>query len=270
MQKVDQKFVSELCQKYDIRPTRRLGQNFLISDKVLNRIVEKADLNSSDVVLEVGPGLGVLTQKLISEAKKVIAVEMDRKLVKILEDRFGEVNNLEIINQDILKFNPDEFGLKNYKIVANLPYQISSKFLTRFLEIENRPSEMILMLQKEVAEKICAEPGNMSLLSVAVQFYAQPEILFQVSKTKFFPAPKVDSTVIKLKIKELNPKIDSKEFFKLVRAGFLNKRQKLKNNLKNLYPEIEKVLKNLKFNPNIRAQELNLIDWEKLYFKIKV
>lgn len=268
MQKIDQKFVLNLCKQYDIRPTKTLGQNFLISDNVLNRIVEKADLKKDETILEVGPGLGVLTQKLLPQVKNLIVVEKDRKLVEVLQDRFTDVKNLKIIHQDILDFDPAEFRLKKYRIIANLPYQISSKFLTRFLEIGNKPSEMILMLQKEVAQKICAKSGEMSLLSVALQFYAEPEILFQVNKTKFFPAPKVDSAVIRLKIKSLDSRIDPQKFFKLVRTGFLNKRQKLKNNLKNLFPETEKALKSLKFNSNVRAQELDLADWQKLYFAI--
>ena len=265
MQKIDRKYIHELCEQYGIRPSKFLGQNFLISDKVLNRIILKADLKKTDIILEVGSGLGVLTQKIFPLVSRVVAVEKDRKMVEILNDRFGEIKNLEIINEDILKFDPADAELQEYKIIANLPYNISSKFLEKFLEIENAPSEMILMFQKEVGEKLCAKPGDMSVLSVAAQFYSNPEILFSVSNTKFYPIPKVNSVIVKLRLKKINTEINTKEFFKLVRMGFLNKRKKLSNNLKNLFPGINDNLEKCNLSIDIRAEKLSVEDWIKLY-----
>ncbi|MFA7662805.1 MAG: 16S rRNA (adenine(1518)-N(6)/adenine(1519)-N(6))-dimethyltransferase RsmA [Patescibacteria group bacterium] len=265
MEKIDQKFVNDICAKYDIHPSKSLGQNFLISENVLNRIIEKADLKPADHVLEVGPGLGALTQKIFPLVTELVAIEKDRKMIAILEDRFRDIKNLKIINQDILDFDPTEFGLTDYKVVANLPYQISSSFLEKFLSLKTPPSEMILMFQKEVGEKLCALPGEMSVLSVATQLYAEPEILFQVSNTKFFPVPKVDSVVVRLKLKKIDLKIESKNFFKIVRAGFASKRKKLRNNLKSLFPEIDLILQKINLRADIRAEDLTVADWIRLY-----
>ena len=269
MQKIDRKFIHELCEQYGIRPSKFLGQNFLISEKVLNRIIEKAELKKTDIILEVGSGLGVLTQKIFPNVSRVVAVEKDRKMVEILDDRFESIKNLEIIEGDILKFDPAEVGLKKYKIIANLPYNISSKFLEKFLAMENAPSEMILMFQKEVGEKLCAKPGDMSVLSVATQFYSDPEVLFQVANTKFFPIPKVSSAIVRLRLKKEKTEINTKEFFKIVRAGFLNKRKKLRNNLKSLYSEIDSILEKSKLNMDVRAEALSMDDWVRLYETIK-
>lgn len=270
-------------------PTK-LGQNFLINHNIARKIVEAANLTPSDIILEIGPGKGILTEELAKKAGKVVAIEIDKKLVVILRDKFKQDNNIEIIEGDILKINLNKlipnfqspitnknpnskFLITNYKIVANLPYYITSPVIRMFLESEKPPSEMILMVQKEVAERIVASPGQMSILSVAVQYYAKPEILFTVGKKNFDPAPKVDSAVIKIsEIKKQKSKIEDKKFFRLIRAGFCSKRKTLVNNLANSFhldkKKVEEKIKKAGFLTTARAQELSVKDWKRLIKKL--
>ena len=258
----------ELCRLYNIKPARSRGQNFLIQEEIYDRMVEQADLQPDDVVLEVGPGLGFLTAKLAAKAKQVIAVELDDKLSKVLKIGLAAngVENVQVVNEDILKFSIFNF---QYKIVANLPYNITSIFLRKFLEAEVRPELMVLMLQKEVAERICAKAGKMSLLAVSVQFYAQLEILKIVEKENFWPKPEVDSAIIKLEVRSKKLEVNEREFFRLVKFGFSAKRKMLKNNLaaglKISQPEAENKIIKAGFNEKIRAQELSVGDWLKLF-----
>ncbi len=268
------KETKKLCALYGIKPVRSKGQNFLIQEEIYNEIIKTAQIIKNDVVLEVGSGLGFLTIKLAKVAKKVIAVELDDKLAQVLELalNFQKADNVKIINQNILDISLADLGLHNekYKIVANLPYNITSLFLRKFLEIKNKPEEMILMLQKEVAERIVAKSGKMSLLAVSVQFYADAEIIKQVPKEYFYPQPEVDSAIIKLKIHQ-NKKfhVPEKDFFQLVKIGFSSKRKMLKNNLSAGYQisqkEAENKIKKAGFNPKIRAQGLSLDDWVKIF-----
>ena len=267
----------QLCRLYDIKPARSKGQNFLINEEIYNDMIAAANLQPTDTVLEVGPGLGFLTAKLAKAVKKVIAVELDDKLAEFL--RIGlevrKVKNVEVVNQSI---NHYQLTINNYyKVVANLPYNITSIFLRRFLERENKPSEMILMLQREVAERIAAKPPNMSLLAIAVQFYAQPEIVQIVDRNNFWPKPEVDSAIIKLNTKNRvpsilerqKPKINEKDFFRLVKFGFIARRKMLKNNLAGGFhvtvSEAEEKIQQAGFNPKIRAQELGAEEWIKLF-----
>ena len=290
----------ELCRFYGIKPARSKGQNFLISEKIYDDIVAAADLKTDDVILEVGPGLGFLTAKLALRLRsgqagqgKVMAVELDDKLAEALKTRMQAQGamNVEVVNEDILKMTNDQFPItnkipnsksqiKNFKIVANLPYNITSIFLRKFLsfdhaqdgEAEIKPELMVLLLQKEVAERICAQAGAMSLLAVSVQFYARPEIVEAVKKENFWPEPEVDSAIVKIS-PHLNPLLgkerEEKEFFRLVKFGFSAKRKMLKNNLAaGLKMEVELVSERLAaagFNPKIRAQELAVADWHKLF-----
>lgn len=259
-----------------IKAKKSLGQNFLKDDIVLQKIIEKADLSIKDIVIEIGPGQGALTEKLANICKKVIAVEIDSSLIKILSSRFHNNNKIEIINADILKINLPELVkshaliAKKYKLVANLPYYITSPIIRLFLETKFPPEEMILMVQKEVAERICAKKGKMSILALAVQYYSRPEYLFTVPAASFNPIPKVESAVIKIaNISHKNTeKEKTKKFFRLIRAGFSAKRKTLANNLSNslkLNKEIiEESLKKINLCPNVRAQELSLKEWEKL------
>ncbi|MEK9129825.1 MAG: 16S rRNA (adenine(1518)-N(6)/adenine(1519)-N(6))-dimethyltransferase RsmA, partial [Patescibacteria group bacterium] len=184
-----------LCEKYGLHPQRQMGQNFLIDKNILNKIIQAADLKKDDIILEIGPGLGILTQELAKRVKKIIAVELDKKIAEILKYELKKINNLEIIQNNILKTQDLKCKIQNnkYKIVANIPYNITSAILRKFLSEKPKPYEMILLIQKEVAKRIIAKPKEMSLLSVSVQFYGQPKIISIVSKNSFWPKPKVDS-----------------------------------------------------------------------------
>lgn len=238
--------------KYNIRPSKKLAQNFLTDKNILEKIVEAADLNINDIVLEIGPGLGVLTNELSKRCKKIIAVEKDEKMLEVLKDR--NYPNIELINKDILKTTiqlPEK-----YKLIANLPYYITSPIIRMFLE-KDQPELMVLMIQKEVAQRICAKE-KLSVLSVSVQFYADAKIIRYVSKNCFYPVPKVDSAIIKIIPKQI-PNIDTEKFFKLVKMGFSSKRKKLKNNLKPI------IKKEIDFDLNLRAEDLSVNDWIKLF-----
>ncbi|MDO8668570.1 MAG: rRNA adenine dimethyltransferase family protein [bacterium] len=279
-----------LCKLHQIIPARSKGQNFLIREEAYDEMVAAADLKIDDIVLEVGPGLGFLTFKLAARVKKVIAVELDDKLAEVLEIGLAarKIENVEVVNGDILKF-----PISKFKVVANLPYNITSIFLRKFLEAEIKPDLMALMLQKEVAERITAspreipaisrgakrisrgKPGKMSLLSVSVKFYAQAEIIKLVPKEFFWPEPKVDSAIIKI-IPHKTPLLPplsggierEKNFFQLVKFGFSARRKMLKNNLaagfKIDQADAENKIIQAGFNGKIRAQELSVDDWLKL------
>lgn len=251
----------------ELKPKKSLGQNFLRDEKVLEKIIESADLQADDFVIEIGPGEGVLTEKLVPKASKVLAIEIDQNLIPALEKKFSKNENIEIINDDILKINLEKLvENKKYKVIANIPYYITSKIIRLFLESKNPPAEMILMTQKEVAERIVAAPGKMSLLAVSVQYYSKANLLFEVSRNSFFPIPEVDSAIIK--IKNINSEKDSKKFFQVVKAGFSAKRKTLINNLSNglhLDKEVvEEKIKTLGLVPTVRAQELSIENWKKI------
>jgi 16S rRNA (adenine1518-N6/adenine1519-N6)-dimethyltransferase len=267
----------KICKLYDINPARSKGQNFLVNEDVYDKIIESADLGKDDLVLEVGPGLGFLTEKLAQKVKKVLSVELDDKLAELLKIRLlaNGIKNVEIINQDIIELlnsqefkELDEFKKGSYKIVANLPYNISSIFLRTVFELPNKPKSLTLMLQKEVAERIVAKPGKMSLLAVSVQLYADSLIVTNVSGRDICPVPDVESSVIHLELKKDKMDVDEKRFFQLVKFGFSAKRKMLKNNLVNGFrvnqKEIEEKIVKAGFSLKIRAQELSVEDWKKL------
>ena len=264
----------ELCKMFEIRPSRSKGQNFLINEKIYDEIVEAAGINSEDTVLEVGPGLGFLTAKLAKAAKNVVAVELDDKLANFLQIGLdsNDVENVTIVNQDVLKFNPTDLP-SGYKVVANLPYNITSIFLRTFLNQKNRPQSLVLMLQKEVAERLIAKPGEMSMLALSVQFFGDVEIVREVKAGNFWPEPKIDSAVIRLIIdKDKRGEIthdEEKAFFRLAKFGFSAKRKMLKNNLasglKISNAEAEKLLISVGLDEHIRAQDLSVSNWQKLF-----
>ncbi len=268
-------------QKYGISPKKLFGQNFLISEGILDKIIESSNIDGGDTILEVGSGLGALTLKLAKKAKQVIAVEKDRELVKILRERLAEekIKNVKIIEQDILEFQTSDFKTKDYKLIANIPYYLTSALIRKFLELNNKPQKIVLMIQKEVAQRIClprrslngggrSQQIKMNILALSVQFYADAKILFYVSKENFWPAPKVDSAVIEISPKKELPGIDEKLFFKVVKAGFANKRKQLAGNLStNLgisKEEAEEILTSIGLNPKQRAEELDLEKWLEL------
>ena len=262
----------EICRLFEIKPARSKGQNFLINEKIYDDIIKAADLKTDDVVLEVGPGLGFLTAKLASRVKKVIAVELDDQLANYLQTgiKSQDIENVQVINEDILRFNVNLLKDQSYKIVANLPYNITSIFLRQFLEAEHHPEALILMLQKEVAQRINATPPDMSILAVAVQYYAMPQIIRTVKAGNFWPEPEVDSAIIKITVdqKILSP-AETKLFFRLVKIGFSAKRKMLKNNLAGGLKIEAKIIADIltqeRFDPKIRAEDLSLAQWRKLF-----
>ena len=244
-----------------IKPIKHLGQNFLIDKTVISKLIKGAKLLKTDTVLEIGPGMGVLTQEIAKIAKRVIAVEKDPRMCKLLKERLRDFKNIEIINQDILKFQPK---IENYKIISNLPFYITAPTIRKFLEAKNPPQEMILIIQKEVAQRICAQPSKMSILAVSVQFYSNPKILSYVSKKSFYPQPKVDSAIIKI-ILEKKYKINIDKFFKVVKAGFSQPRKQLANNLSKQLKinkkELSSLLLNKGIKPTQRAETLFVNNW---------
>jgi 16S rRNA (adenine1518-N6/adenine1519-N6)-dimethyltransferase len=255
-------------------PTR-LGQNFLKDPAILEKIIRSSNTDEADFILEVGPGEGVLTEKLAQKGGKVIAIELDDRLIPDLMAKFLSNKNIEIIHSDILKINlpkllSDNQKLQsaNYHVIANIPYYITSPIIRLFLEQPIQPKEMILMVQNEVARRIVAQKGQMSILSVSIGYYATAEILFNVDKNAFSPAPKVDSAVIKIIPQRKFNKEEDKKFFRIVRAGFSSKRKTLVNNLSTslkIKKEIvEEKLILASLNKNTRAQELDLESWKKL------
>ncbi len=283
------KIIKELLFQYDTRALKGLGQNFLINKNILQKIIETANLKATDIILEIGPGIGTLTKELAQRVKKVIAVEKDKKMCEILKETLSDFKNIKIINGDILKIENCKLKIENYKVVANLPYYIASPVIRKFLEAENPPESMVLTLQKEVAQRICAKPPDMSLLSVSVQFYAVPKIIFYVSKNYFWPSPKVDSAIIKITplsfrrgpSSAVRGRASNQLFFKIVKAGFSQPRKQLAGNLaKNLLGEAKEksfgrtglpMLKDKKeveiwllknnIKPNQRAETLSVKDW---------
>ncbi|MDD2696815.1 MAG: 16S rRNA (adenine(1518)-N(6)/adenine(1519)-N(6))-dimethyltransferase RsmA [Candidatus Pacebacteria bacterium] len=266
------KNIKYLLKKYRIQPSKGLGQNFLIDKAAVRKVVMAAELEDKDLVLEIGPGLGVLTEELAQKAKKVIAVEKDRKMMEIMKETLGNFNNIEVIQGDILKSKlqiPD-----GYKVVANLPFYLTAPVIRKFLETENPPKEMILIIQKEVGQRITARPPEMSILAVAVQVYSNPKIISYISKKSFWPQPKVDSAIIKITPLEKLLGVDYNKFFLVVKAGFSQPRKQLANNLSkklNLNRvKTEQWLSANSIQPSQRAETLTLDDWIKLAKTIKI
>ncbi len=249
-------------------PKKSLGQHWLHDLYALRDMADAAHIGPEDTVLEIGPGLGTLTAELAGLAKHVIAVEFDTELAAGLAARVP-AHNIEIIHQDILKFDLTKLP-RDYKVAANLPYYITSKIVRMLLESPNPPIESALLVQKEVAERMAADPGDMSVLAVSVQFYALPKLGPVVPNELFTPPPKVDSQVIGLKrrSKPLFPDVDVHDYFRVVRAGFGEKRKTLRNSLSGGLLlekiEVETILEHAKVSPKARAEQLGLEDWYRL------
>lgn len=259
--------------KYNFSFSKSLGQNFLIDQNILNKIVSGSGINENTNVLEVGPGAGTLTRELCLKAKKVTAVEIDKALIPILNDVMSDFDNFNLINSDILELNineliKNEFGNESFTVVANLPYYITTPIIMNFLESELPVNSMTLMIQKEVAARILAEPGtkDYGALSVAVQFYAEPGIICSASPHCFTPQPKVTSTVVNLKLYD-KPKYDVKnkeQFFKIVKSIFSQRRKTLVNSLSGSpYLDLSKdkiinVLKQMELNEKVRGEKLSI------------
>jgi 16S rRNA (adenine1518-N6/adenine1519-N6)-dimethyltransferase len=270
----------KLLRRYDIHMRKKLGQHFLIDDAVLEKILNAAALTQDDTVIEVGPGLGLMTRELAKRAGWVIAIELDNRLAALLQDNL-EAENIVVLNEDVLGTDPAKLlkssaphfppQLRSYKVVANLPYYITSPVLRHFLEAPVKPSTMVVMVQREVAETIAAEAGDRSVLSIAVQFYGKPSIVANVSAASFLPPPEVDSAVVKIDVYDKPPvEVDNvAEFFKLVRAGFTAARKQVANSLAQGLglpkEEALALLAKAKIDPKRRAETFTLEEWATLY-----
>ncbi len=303
----NQDYLYSLCQNYGLRPSKKYGQNFLINPEVIDQMIDAAQLNFDDTVVEVGPGFGPLTFALAPKVKQVYSFEIEKKLEKYwathapknVEIIWGNVLRMEFAGEDkscslfshasakgwscgtitrsqeLSSPTNQKESTPNYKVVANLPYQITSNVIRKFLESPTPPQIMVLMVQKEVAERVCAVPGGMSVLALTTQYYADAEIVATVPRTDFWPSPQVDSAIIKLVMRDANDlavrikDLAIDQLFKTIKIGFSNKRKLL---LKNLLPmigkdhkkQLENVFETLGLAPTVRAQELSLDEWTQI------
>ena len=260
-----------LLRRYHLHAHKGLGQNFLQDPMALEAIVTAAEIQAKDTVLEIGPGLGSLTRYLAVSAREVIAVELDEKLIPPLKAVLSPYQNVQVIHGDILKLSPlDLIAENDYLVVANIPYYITSAVIRHLLESESKPRRIVLTIQKEVAGRICARPGDMSLLALSVQAYGSPRIAAYIPAEAFFPTPKVDSAVLVVDIYP-TPLIKQEllgVFFKLVKAGFSQKRKTLRNSLSSglhISPnQAAELLTRLEIDPQRRAETLSIDEWERL------
>lgn len=262
---------AETLRAHGLRPAKGLGQNFLQDDSALRKIVTVAEIEETDTVLEIGPGLGSLTRYLAMTAGQVVAVELDESLIPILNSVLKKWKNVRLIHGDILKLEIKKLiDVDNYLVVANIPYYISSPIMRHLLESHPRPQRIVLTVQKEVAQRICAKPGEMSLLALSVQVYGKPEIAATIPADAFYPAPKVDSAVIRVDIFP-DPAISMTQleiFFRLAKAGFSQKRKTLRNSLSAglaiSTSQAEKLLTTAEIDARRRAETLSIPEWAKL------
>ena len=267
----------QLLKKYRITANKSLGQNFLICDEVIQKIIEQANLSKNDIVIEIGPGLGILTQYLVEKAGKVLAVEIDERMVSILKDRFQEQANLEILQEDILKVDLrkkiEENHFKTAKVVANLPYYITTPIIMKLLEDKLGLESILVMVQKEVADRLVAIPGQKATgaITYAIYYYSIAQKVISVPKESFIPAPDVTSEVIKLNLRKETPvKVKNEEIlFSLIKTAFMQRRKTISNSFMNsgLWQEKQELLKTLeklKISSNARAEELTLEQFESI------
>jgi len=247
------------------QPNKSLGQHWLRDRDSLSHIAGCANLNSSDTVLEIGPGLGTLTSELLKKAKKVVAVEFDSDLARKLPGQFPG-KDLEVATGDILEFDLSKLP-EGYKVVANVPYYITSKIVHTLMTSKNKPSVVVLLVQKEVAQRLAAKPGDMGILSISAQVFSKVTLGDIIPAKLFVPPPKVDSQVVVFQMldKPLVPKSNQADFFRTVKAGFSSKRKKLRSSLagglKLSKPEIETILKSVNISPDVRAETLSIQEW---------
>ncbi len=264
-----------IMKKYNIRANKSLGQNFLINNEVVENIVNSSDISREDMVIEIGPGLGTLTKYLLEKAGKVLCVELDTKMIKILQDRFSLYDNFELINEDILKVNLNEIiaknkkdgKIKNVKIVANLPYYITTPIIMKLLEEKLDIKSITVMIQKEVADRLIETPGgkNTGAITHTVYYYCESEKIMEVPNSSFIPEPEVTSEVIKLNLRD-KPAVDienTKVMFMIIKSAFMQRRKTLLNALTNTKVFINKeegiqILKKLNLDENVRAEKLSI------------
>ena len=260
--------ISALMKKHHLRPDKNLGQNFLTDPGILEQIVKSAEINNQNTVLEIGAGLGHLTRQLALKARQVIAVELDNRLIPVLKETLQAHNNVRIVHGDILQLNPaDLVQAENYLVVANIPYYITSSIIRNLLESEITPKRIILTIQHEVAQRVCAASGQMSVLALSVLMYGKPTLVKRIPAGAFYPSPKVDSAVIRIDLypDPILPQEKRELYFKLVKAGFLHKRKTLRNSLSTgLKWPVERtvdLLSAAEINPQRRAETLSFSEW---------
>lgn len=261
---------------HHIRPNKAFGQNFIVDHSILLRIVEAAEIHVDDQVLELGAGTGVLTRELAKHARRVVAVELEREMLSLLVKTTRNYTNVELLERNLLYVDPAEvFGSEPYKLVANLPYYITAPTFRHFLESANQPRLFVVMVQYEVAQRIVAGPGDMSLLGVSIQFYGKPSIIEHVPARAFYPAPKVDSAILRIDLKDEVPLTPGQRdsFFRLVQAGFSQRRKQIHNSLthglhrKNV--EVQAGLLAANIEPSRRAETLSIEDWLRLWHEME-
>ena len=256
-----------ILKKYGLRANKKLGQNFLINEEIINQIIEKADVNKNDTIIEIGPGLGSLTAKLLENADKVIAIELDSNMSNILKERFCLYDNFELIENDVLKVNLNEIIEKyeSVKVVANLPYYITTPIIMKLLEERLKLKSITVMVQKEVGERFCAVPNSKEYgaITISINYYTKPQIIIDVPKENFEPMPEVDSCVIKLDVRNVPPVElkNEKDFFNLIKAGFSQRRKTINNSLASMgisKEKIKNVLEKLGIDSKLRAENLTM------------
>lgn len=281
------KKTNEILRKYGITANKRFGQNFLIDDYILENIIDSSNIGNNDLVIEIGPGLGNLTEYLLEKANHVLLVEIDKNMIEILNDRFSNFNNYTLLNLDVLKVSIDEqiakiekeknIKFENIKVVANLPYYITTPILFKLLQDENRISEIVVMVQKEVALRMVAneKSKDYGILTLMTKFLSVPEIVVNVPNTCFIPAPNVESAVIKL-VKEKRYEVKNEEVFtKLIHSSFATRRKKMINSLMNTHflnmekSEIEEIFNKCGIDLNTRAEQLKIEDFIKISDEIE-
>ncbi len=261
-------YLKKLCEEYSLTPSKKYGQNYLISDRPIKEMIKAGELDKNDTVIEIGPGFGILTLALSPRVKKVLAFEIEQKLKPYWQEKQKEYPNIEITWGNVLSHITYHISpiTGPYKVLANLPYQITSIALRTILEQDKKPERVVLMVQKEVAERIVAKPGDMSLLAISVQYYGKVKIVHKVAKGSFWPSPKVDSAIIS--ITNIQKRDNEELFFKFARAGFRNKRKQLWRNLADGQgidkDKIKEILIKVCGNEKVRAQELSIKQWEQV------
>jgi len=267
--------VAHLLRKYGLRPHKGLGQNFLEDPIALEKIAAAAEIRPTDTVLEIGPGLGSLTRYLAASAREVVAVELDQHLLPPLKAVLAPYQNVRLVQGDILELSPDDLIQdQDYVVAANIPYYITSAVIRHLLESKHKPRRVVLTIQKEVAQRICEKPGDLSLMALSVQVYGKPHIPARIPAGAFFPAPSVDSAVLVIEIytSPLIPQEHLASFFKLIKAGFSQKRKTLRNSLSSglaISPaESAAFLEGAGIDPQRRAETLSIEEWRRLAEKI--
>ncbi|MDX1615932.1 MAG: 16S rRNA (adenine(1518)-N(6)/adenine(1519)-N(6))-dimethyltransferase RsmA [Candidatus Promineifilaceae bacterium] len=263
-----------ILRQFGIKPKKSLGQNFLFDDNILSQIVGAASVQPEDEVLEIGAGLGHLTGHLANAARRVVALEIDQRLMPPLRLQLAEYKNVVLVNTDVLSMDPSTYFPADYIVVANIPYYISGAILRHLLTKRPRPMRMVLTVQEEVADRLAAEPGELSLLAVSVQYYGTVSRLVKIRAGAFWPSPNINSTVVRIDVNEKLPLPDAEEaaFFRLVKVGFAQKRKQLQKNLRvfgSSRRRIYQALERAKIDPRRRPQSLSVTEWLALYQSLK-